>query len=209
MLSAKEVYAAARQGGFSPVEAVIMTAIAGFRGSVNPGESHGNPKAHNYNPATGDDSWGLWQINMLGSMGPQRRALFGITSNEQLLDPITNAKAAHSVFKSQGYNAWSAFKNRNHTANLAKATAAGQATESPATWKRIAAGLANPTGLAKNILGGVTNPVENAISEATNELKRAAFTGLFGLGGIALIVLGIQQSIAPTIRRAVRNTVGI
>ena len=53
-LPPEAIYAAARQAGFSPDQAVTMTAIA-------LAESGGNPGAHNPN---GEDSRGLWQINM-------------------------------------------------------------------------------------------------------------------------------------------------
>lgn len=53
-LGAEEIYAYARAAGFSPDQAVTMTAIA-------LAESGGNTQAHNPN---GEDSRGLWQINM-------------------------------------------------------------------------------------------------------------------------------------------------
>jgi hypothetical protein len=53
-LGADEIYAFARSAGFSPDQAVTMTAIA-------LAESGGNPQAHNPN---GEDSRGLWQINV-------------------------------------------------------------------------------------------------------------------------------------------------
>ncbi len=108
----KNIYQLARQAGFSNDQAVTMTAIA-------MAESGGNPNAHNPNASTGDNSYGLWQINMLGNMGPQRRQAFGISSNEALFDPQTNARAARQVFESQGFNAWSVYKSgtyRNHLA---------------------------------------------------------------------------------------------
>jgi len=65
-------------------------------------------------------------------------------------------------------------------------------------------------GAVKNFLGNLPNPLEagqealaGVISGAANELKRVGFTALFGLGGIALIVLGVQQSVSPTVRKAV------
>lgn len=75
--------------------AAVATAIAWA-------ESGGNALAHNYNVATGDDSYGLWQINMLGSMGPRRRQLFEITSNDKLLDPATNAAAMVKLWLNKG-----------------------------------------------------------------------------------------------------------
>lgn len=58
-------------------------------------ESSGRPPAHNDNPSTGDNSYGLFQINMIGSLGADRREKFGIEKNSDLLDPIINAKAAY------------------------------------------------------------------------------------------------------------------
>src|SRR5215471_2365121 len=62
-------------------------------------ESSGNPRAFNGNVGTGDQSYGLFQINMLGDMGPSRRKQFGLASNDQLFDPLTNAKAAYQLSK--------------------------------------------------------------------------------------------------------------
>lgn len=92
---------------------------AGFRGNsarlakaVMLAESSGRASAHNYNPNTGDDSYGLFQINMLGDLGPARRRQYGLQSNQQLLDPLTNARIAYQL--SQGganWNPWSAYKS--------------------------------------------------------------------------------------------------
>ena len=94
----------ARSAGFSTEQAVIMAAIA-------MAESSGRAKAHNDNRSTGDDSYGLWQINMIDRLGPERRRQFGISSNAALFDPTTNAKAARLVYLSQGFGAWSVYKN--------------------------------------------------------------------------------------------------
>lgn len=87
---------------------------AGFRGdalrtawAVAMKESGGNAKAFNGNTSTGDQSYGLFQINMLGSLGPARLKQFGISNADQLLDPLTNARAAYKL--SQGgtnFGAW-------------------------------------------------------------------------------------------------------
>ena len=92
-LSTQEIYALARRAGFSRGhdEALIATAIA-------LAESSGNPHAHNDNPKTRDDSFGLWQINMFEKLGPARRQQFGIATNDELFDPLTNARAARTVF---------------------------------------------------------------------------------------------------------------
>ena len=92
-----EIYQTARNAGFPPDTAVTMTAIA-LR------ESGGNPAAYNGNSATGDSSYGLWQINMIGSLGPARMQQFGITDPSQLLDPATNAKAAYAIWAGNDAN---------------------------------------------------------------------------------------------------------
>jgi hypothetical protein len=94
----------ARSAGFSTEQAVIMAAIA-------MAESGGRAKAHNDNRSTGDDSYGLWQINMIDRLGPERRRQFGISGNAALFDPTTNAKAARQVYLSQGFGAWSVYKS--------------------------------------------------------------------------------------------------
>jgi hypothetical protein len=87
-----------------------ILAGAGFQGQaledalkIAQGESGYNPFAANFNKGTGDESYGLFQINMLDKLGPGRRAWFGIKNNEELYDVNKNAKAAYSLFKSKGY----------------------------------------------------------------------------------------------------------
>ncbi len=83
---------------------------AGFTGQalddamqIARGESGGIPGRHSHPSLKNDDSHGLFQINMLGSLGPGRRKWFGIKSDDELFDPYVNAKAAYSIFKSRGY----------------------------------------------------------------------------------------------------------
>lgn len=103
-LSVGQLKSLAMAAGFNDRDASIMAAIA-------MAESGGRSAAHNNNAATGDNSYGLWQVNMLGRMGPERRRSFGIGSNEALFDPAVNASAARKVFESQGFGAWSVFKS--------------------------------------------------------------------------------------------------
>jgi len=67
-------------------------------------------------PETGDLSYGIFQINMIGDLGAARREMLGIQSNEELLDPLTNAKAALAIYEERkrrkqgtedGFTAWS------------------------------------------------------------------------------------------------------
>jgi hypothetical protein len=84
-----QIYDVARQAGFPDSVAQQMVAIA-LR------ESAGNPQAHNSTPP--DDSYGLWQINMYGGLGAARLSQFGLTDPAQLYDPLTNARAAFSLY---------------------------------------------------------------------------------------------------------------
>lgn len=84
---------------------------AGFKGeglrmayAIAMAESSGSASAHNPNAGTGDNSYGLFQINMLGAMGPERRRQYGLASNEALYDPLTNARVAYKM--SHGGTNW-------------------------------------------------------------------------------------------------------
>jgi hypothetical protein len=76
-------------------------------------ESTGRPHAHNRNSSTGDNSYGLFQINMIGSLGPARLKQFNLDHNKELFDPITNAKIAFHM--SNGGKDWSAWHGITET----------------------------------------------------------------------------------------------
>jgi len=113
-------------GGLAPVagSAVLAPAqiagyaqAAGFSGdgltvavAVALAESDGNTAAHNTTPP--DDSYGLWQINMLGPLGPDRRARHGLASNRELFDPAVNARVAHA--ESDGGRNWGPWATYTH-----------------------------------------------------------------------------------------------
>lgn len=74
-------------------------------------ESNGRPLAHNGNSKTGDNSYGMFQVNMLGELGVDRREQFGLKSNSDLLNPVVNAQIAY--YMSDGGENWSAWKGTN------------------------------------------------------------------------------------------------
>jgi cell wall-associated NlpC family hydrolase len=76
--AAREIYRFARLAGFDPDQAATMTAVA-------LAESSGMSDAHNPH---GEDSRGLWQINVKAHRDLGRRNLY---------DPLENAKAAYQV----------------------------------------------------------------------------------------------------------------
>lgn len=75
-------------------------------------ESHGDPLSHNGNRETGDNSYGLFQVNMIGSLGEDRRDKFSLDYNAELLDPVVNAQVAYHM--SNGGEDWSAWKGVNN-----------------------------------------------------------------------------------------------
>ena len=107
-------------------ELELLARQAGFDSSISPtiaaislAESGGNPMAHN--PTYPDNSYGLMQVNMLDEpgyqLGAERRQRYGLQSNDQLFDPLTNMRAAKDIYDSQGLGAWSVYTSgayKNH-----------------------------------------------------------------------------------------------
>jgi hypothetical protein len=70
-------------------------------------ESTGRPKSHNGNSNTGDNSYGLFQINMIGSLGEDRRNRFDLEQNSDLWNPVRNAEIAyHMSGGGKDFGAW-------------------------------------------------------------------------------------------------------
>jgi hypothetical protein len=77
--------------------------------SIPARESSYDPMAHNPKPP--DDSYGLFQINMLGNLAPGREAMIagltgGKTDHSLLYDPWVNINMAAQFYKSSGLNPW-------------------------------------------------------------------------------------------------------
>ena len=87
----------------------------GFRGerlrqawAVAKKESNGRPLAFNGNHKTGDSSYGMFQINMIDNLGPDRRTKFDLKSNAELFNPVKNAEIAY--YMTRGGEDWSSWK---------------------------------------------------------------------------------------------------
>jgi hypothetical protein len=72
-------------------------------------ESNGRPMAYNGNTKTGDSSYGIFQINMLGNLGDDRKERFDLRSNVLLFDPVINAEITYHM--TQGGNDWSSWSS--------------------------------------------------------------------------------------------------
>jgi hypothetical protein len=92
-----------------------LLALVGFEGqklreawAIAKKESGGRPMALNLSKRTGDSSYGLFQINMIGDLGPERRDKFNLESNYELFNPVLNAQVAFHM--SRGGKNWIAWK---------------------------------------------------------------------------------------------------
>lgn len=99
----------------SDTELVELLSAVGFEGkalkvayAVAKKESNGRPLAHNGDVKTGDNSYGVFQINMLGNLGESRREKFDLQTNKDLFDPVTNAEIA--FYMTNGGKDWSSWK---------------------------------------------------------------------------------------------------
>ena len=79
-------------------------------------ESHGRPMAYNGNRKTGDSSYGIFQINMLGDLGVDRKEKFNLKSNVLLFDPVINAEITY--YMTNGGTDWSSWKGLNAPAKV-------------------------------------------------------------------------------------------
>lgn len=96
-------------------ELKTLLSLVGFEGrdlvvawAVAKKESNGRPLAYNGNHKTGDSSYGVFQINMLDHLGPDRRTKFDLESNAELFNPVKNAEIAY--YMTNGGKNWSAWK---------------------------------------------------------------------------------------------------
>ena len=92
-----------------------LLAAVGFEGkalrtawAIAKTESSGRPLAYNGNRNTGDSSYGIFQINMLGNLGVARKEKFDLRSNVLLFDPVINAEITY--YMTNGGLNWSAWK---------------------------------------------------------------------------------------------------
>lgn len=89
--------------------------LVGFKGqnlkeawAIAKKESNGRPFAFNGNTNTGDSSYGIFQINMIGMLGPDRRNKYDLDHNADLFNPVLNAQIAFKM--SNGGENWTAWK---------------------------------------------------------------------------------------------------
>lgn len=189
-LSAGQIASAAKAGGFPDNEIALAVAIA-------LAESGGNARAHNANPP--DDSYGLWQINMLGALGPARRVQFGIKSNDELYDPVTNARAAFMVRRGQGWNAWSVYANGRYKRYLADANQAVKDGFLPLP----------PFPFPGDPVGAGMEELAKLLAAPLKWLNEGIFRAAMFIGGGVLIVLALSFMVSMNQRKILGAAAGV
>lgn len=95
-------------------ELVELLQVVGFEGqdlkeawAIAKKESNGRPLAFNGNKLTGDNSYGIFQINMINTLGEDRREKFELGTNAELFNPVKNVQIAYHM--SAGGEDWSSW----------------------------------------------------------------------------------------------------
>lgn len=173
-LSAAQIATLARQAGFSSTKKVSGIPQDVLAVAVALAESGGDTHAHNSKPP--DNSYGLWQINMYGGLGPARRRQLNLKSNEQLFDAQTNARAAFHVSNlGTSFTPWSVYKSGAFIKHL---PAAKSGTGNPANLPIQSDRFPELSTVPGGVVGSITKWVEG----------QAFRVGLFIGGGVLLIV---------------------
>ena len=112
---AKKLESFENKVSLTDLELKELLSLVGFKGkdlivawAVAKKESSGRPLAFNGNHKTGDSSYGMFQINMIDTLGPDRRTKFDLDSNAELFNPVKNAEIAY--YMTNGGDDWSSWK---------------------------------------------------------------------------------------------------
>lgn len=197
-LTQTEIYSLAKSVGLTDSRAKIAAAVA-------MAESKGDPNAHNPNPP--DDSYGLWQINMLGSMGPERRKQLGLSSNQDLYNPATNAKAMKALSQDGGnFNPWSTYTNQAYQQYMSNPVT--DQSKSLTFWQKLgllAAPIPGVGGLVN--LGGAAADAVNPMTAVADALGKTAkwvsnsenwIRVGYVVGGSVVVIAGLVMLVEST-----------
>jgi hypothetical protein len=164
-------------------------------------ESGGNANAHNSTPP--DDSYGLWQINMRGDLGPQRRKRYKLSSNEQLFDPRTNALAmAGESFGGLDWSPWTTYTNKAYKQYLGNPVTDQHLPAAPSIGSGIVSSVTAPLDTAKSAVETLTKTAK-WVSNSENWIRVGYVTG-----GAVLVVAGLVMVLQSTgVGRAAMNVI--
>jgi hypothetical protein len=184
---------------------------AGFQGEdivkmagISRRESGWRPGAYNPDTSTGDNSLGLWQINVLGNLAAARLPLIqkaGGTRVEDLYDPLISAKVAYQMWQNSSYQPWGPYKGVSELHNvkdewLQEARTAAQAH-----------GYLGDVGYAPSSGGGGTsNTTVNGSSVTFNNTFQLSFPNGTSKQSIDTAVKQIASRLEPHLRRTVSRS---
>lgn len=158
-------------------------ANADLAAAVAMAESSGNANAHNAIPP--DDSYGLWQINMLGSLGTSRRKSLGISSNSQLYDPGTNARAMVQISSGgSNFSAWSTYTSGAYKKYLQGSSTS--ATDADFSQANSITDIPGETAAAAKDVAGIVIDAANWMVNPSNWLRVA-----YVVGGVTVVLVGL------------------
>lgn len=178
-LSYAQLRAYAQAAGAADPDTAAAVALA---------ETDGSGDTHAHNPIPPDDSYGPWQINMYGSLGPERRKALGISSNSQLYDPAVNARAM--VMISNGgtnFGPWTTYKDGKYKAYVKGAPAASGATDASATDANAV------TDIPGEIVGSAKSTADVVVSAANWIVNPSNWLRvLYVVAGAGIVLVGID-----------------
>lgn len=148
--------------GFNEKNASIAAAVA-------MGESGGDSNSKNFKRP--DKSYGLWQINMIDDLGPARMKEFGLQREDQLLDPVTNARAAFKLSGGSNFQPWSVYNEKTYLPFLKEAQThkkAGTATAKPAAATSSSTSTSKPASSTVAAAPADTDPIEKSSSNSSS-----------------------------------------
>jgi hypothetical protein len=103
------------KGQLTDIELKTLLSACGFENkylveawAIAKKESMGNALAFNGNKNTGDKSYGLFQINMIGDLNNDRKEKYNLEYTSQLLNPSINCQVAYIM--SDGGKNWEPWK---------------------------------------------------------------------------------------------------
>src|ERR1035437_8765955 len=182
---------------------------AGFTGTglqtivaIGAPESGYNEMDHNSTPP--DNSYGIWQINMIA--GAHTLAEFSLTSNDQLFDPMINAKAAW-VVSAHGTNfaPWSTFpgKSTPYMNEAARAIAAPVAPGTQAAGSQTGISLPsipNPISSVADAITGAVNAITKQLVSFASTISMVGLIVILLLVGVWLIHSGDKQALKQSVK---------
>jgi hypothetical protein len=184
-------------------------------------ESGGDPTKHNKNAKTGDDSYGLWQINMIGKLGPQRLSQFNIGDPKSLFDPALNGRVMAAISNNgKNWSPWGAYKNKTYLlfmpeAKTAASSVVKQAQAGGGGFKFSLGFVVSPALGVADTLNGSQLSGENLravnVANVANGIMQTMYKGginvLILVGAGLLVIIAVMIMLRAPLVKAVKVAV--